>query len=121
MDRRQRRNGVRHTPMKVCAKPGCPELSKSTYCPAHTPAAWTGSTRRSRLPDDWNKRRARVFARDNHTCRACQGERCGNRNLECDHITPGDNHSLDNLQTLGAVPCHTEKTSAEAAVARRRH
>jgi 5-methylcytosine-specific restriction protein A len=81
-------------------------------------SAWQGSTRRSRLPTDWPERRRRCFARDRYTCRACGGTRCGNRNLECDHIDGTDNHSLDNLQTLGADPCHREKTQAEALAAR---
>lgn len=81
-------------------------------------SAWQGSTRRSRLPDDWPQRRVRVLQRDRYTCRACGGERCGNRDLEVDHTDRNAGDGYDNLQTLGADPCHREKTQREALAAR---
>lgn len=67
--------------------------------------------------------RRRVLTRDRHTCRACHGARCANRHLEVDHIIPwafGGTDDDANLQTLGAHPCHAEKTAREAAEGRAR-
>lgn len=60
--------------------------------------------------------RRRILERDEHICRACGGARCGNRDLEVDHVVPvaegGTDHD-DNLQALGAWPCHREKSDEE--------
>ena len=42
---------------------------------------------------------------------------CHGIGAECDHIKPGDDHSLSNLQWLSA-PCHLAKTLREAQVGR---
>lgn len=99
---------------KVCGKPGCPRLQP---CPDHPPVAWSGSTRRQRLPPDWDRRRRSILARD-PTCqdgRVCQGLALS---TEVDHILAGDDHSLANLQGI-CHQCHKAKTAAEAAEARR--
>lgn len=97
-----------------CPQPGCPNLRP---CAEHETKPWQGSDRSRRLPGNWDTLRAIVLERDHRTCQACYGLRCGNRNLEVDHIIPGDDHRTGNLQTLGH-DCHTEKTTAEAAAAR---
>lgn len=78
--------------------------------------AWQGSTRRQRLPPDWQQRRISVLERDGHRCQlrypGCQG-----RATDVDHIQHGDNHNLDNLQAA-CNPCHLAKTAREAAAAR---
>lgn len=79
----------------------------------HPKVAWAGSTRRSRLPPDWERRRRTVLARD-EICRLCNDA----LSTEVDHIKPGDDHSLDNLQGV-CQECHKDKTAAEAAEARR--
>jgi 5-methylcytosine-specific restriction protein A len=60
--------------------------------------------------------RTRIIRRDHHTCQACAGTRCENQHLEIDHRIPhaegGTDHD-SNLWTLGARPCHAEKTDAE--------
>jgi 5-methylcytosine-specific restriction protein A len=99
----------------VCSQPGCPILKP---CELHAPKPWAGSDRRSRLPKNWSSITAAVKRRDRYTCQACGGTRCGNRNLEVDHITRGDDHRMTNLQTLGAKPCHTDKTTREATEGR---
>ena len=48
-------------------------------------------------------------------CQACFGERCGNQQLDVDHILNRGSHpalrmNLDNVQYLGRYPCHIEKT-----------
>lgn len=74
---------------------------------------WAGSTRRARLPKDWPARVKAVRKRDRDTCYVCGGKRCGNRNIEVDHVQPGDDHRLENLATIGRA-CHSTKTSREA-------
>ena len=94
---------------KACGQPRCPHF---TPCPDHPKVAWAGSTRRSRLPPDWERRRRAVLARD-ELCNVCRNA----ISTEVDHIEAGDNHDLDNLQGICA-PCHQRKTQAEAAAAR---
>lgn len=73
---------------------------------------WDGSTRSARLPPDWDKRRARVL-RNSPTCQRCETR----PPVEVDHVTPGDDHSLANLQAL-CTSCHRAKTAAEGVAAR---
>jgi 5-methylcytosine-specific restriction endonuclease McrA len=95
----------------ICAEPGCPNISP---CATHTPAPWTGSTRKARLPQGWEKLRQRILRRDGHRC-----EICGGPATEVDHILRGDDHSPSNLQAL-CHTCHLAKTLAEAEAGRRR-
>lgn len=95
--------------------------------------AWTTSTRRQRLPNNWNKIRQQVLQRANNKCEglphpmgtAAQIARgtgtptgrwhaagCNGRATDVDHIIPSDNHSTDNLQALSHA-CHHTKTTAE--------
>jgi 5-methylcytosine-specific restriction protein A len=69
--------------------------------------AWSDSTRRARLPPDWPSRRARVLVRD-PVCRLCGQQ----PSTEVDHIVPGDNHDLTNLQGV-CTACHQTKSSRE--------
>lgn len=76
---------------------------------SHT--SWT--PHRTTIPD---RLRRTILRRDNHTCQQCAGNRCGNLNLEVDHRIPvaeGGTNDPANLWTLGANPCHTDKTEAE--------
>lgn len=85
----------------------------------HMSGKWTGSNRASRLPPDWKKRRAAVAARAGYYCEAIVGgERCRALGAECDHITPGDDHSLENLAWLCQAH-HKAKTQTEAVAARK--
>jgi 5-methylcytosine-specific restriction protein A len=81
---------------------------------------WQGSTRLVRLPKDWQRRRQAVIRRDGGRCRRCGAP--GARDV--DHIRPGDDHSLANLQLL-CRRCHGTKSAHEgttaAAAARARH
>ena len=80
-----------------------------------TRTPWAGSTRRSRLPDDWPQRVRDIKTRDRGTCQADHhAPRCDRRGTDVDHIEPGDNHSLANLQLLSRA-CHAAKTAREAA------
>lgn len=62
------------------------------------------------LVNEWRLIRAKIFKRDNYTCRYC-GERAGK--LECDHIIPisrGGNNNETNLVTACFV-CNRSKRS----------
>jgi 5-methylcytosine-specific restriction enzyme A len=82
--------------------------------------AWAGSTRRSRLPADWNQRRDAVKRRAAGYCEgiSLEGETrwhvptCDGIGTECDHDKRGDNHALWNLRWL-SHDCHEYKTKAE--------
>lgn len=95
--------------------------------------AWTTSTRRQRLPNNWNKLRQQVLQRHNNKCAGLphpmgsptqkaggthtptgrwHAAGCNRHATDVDHITAGDNHSIDNLQPLSRA-CHHAKTTAE--------
>lgn len=74
---------------------------------------WVTSDRKERLPDDWPKIRAHVKARAKGRCEANpHAKRCNGWGTDADHITPGDDHSPENLQWLSG-PCHRAKTARE--------
>jgi len=88
---------------------------------------WSGSDRRSRLPDNWDSLRLSVFRSDGWRCRFefRPGQRCPVRDdthtgagLECDHIKPGDDHSPANLRTL-CKRHHLMKSGGEGAAGRK--
>lgn len=70
---------------------------------------WSTSNRATRLPWSWSVLRATVLRRDNGICHVC-GKHGAD---QVDHLTPGDNHSLDNLATIHSDPCHRQKSSSE--------
>lgn len=81
---------------------------------------WETSTRRQRLPKNWSAIRQRVFRRDRDLCQVTledTGTICGEPATEVDHIIPGDNHDLSNLQAI-CTWHHRRKSSAEGAAAR---
>lgn len=76
---------------------------------------WYGSDRRDRLPRDWAAIRAMVRERAHNHCQArVHLALCNGIGGDCDHIVPGDDHSLANLQWLNHN-CHKLKTSRESA------
>ena len=95
--------------------------------------AWTTSTRKQRLPNNWNKLRQQVLRNNNNKCAGLphpmgsptqtaggtptptgrwHAAGCDGHATDVDHITAGDNHSTDNLQPLSRA-CHHAKTTAE--------
>lgn len=64
---------------------------------------WEGSNRRERLPRDWPLRRLIRLKLDNFECQAIRadtGEKCRAYANQCDHIVHGDDHRIENLQSL---------------------
>ena len=76
---------------------------------------WNTSHRHDRLPPDWQRIRTEVKARANGKCQAKHHAKgCNGIGTDCDHIIPGDDNSLDNLQWLSSA-CHKAKTARETA------
>ena len=106
--------------MRVCAAPGCPSLTKSTYCPAHDM-----DRERRRLADmnkgagrqfysspAWRKVRSLILMRDPRcTCEA----QCGQRSDTVDHIIPRRDRpdlALDPSNLRGMYSrCHNRHTA----------
>ena len=81
--------------------------------------AWRTSDRAARLPSDWAVIKRQVRQRAGGRCQAQRHDpHCNGVGAEADHIHPGDDHSLDNLQWLSAE-CHKAKTRRET-IARNR-
>lgn len=75
---------------------------------------WRESNRAKRLPKNWQALRTKVKHRANNQCEHTDEHgRCKATGTDCDHITPGDNHTLDNLQWLCRYH-HNQKTSRQA-------
>lgn len=82
---------------------------------------WSSSTRRLRLPSNWQQLRAEVRERAGGRCEEIgdDGRRCRLAGRDCDHITRGDDHSLSNLQWL-CPKHHAAKSAREGAAAKPR-
>ena len=82
---------------------------------------WEGSTRKQRLPANWQQLRAVVLTRCGGRCEAIMrsGKRCHDKATDVDHIIHGDDHSLSNLQGL-CTWHHKRKTAIEANASRTR-
>lgn len=79
---------------------------------------WANSDRRSRLPADWPRIRARVLRRDGHRCthRDENGIQCVRPATDVDHIRRGDDHTEANLRSLCSEH-HRVKSSREGGQA----
>lgn len=72
-------------------------------------------------PSDWQTRKRKVLARDEHRCYIA-GPTCAGVATTADHITPvseGGTHDLSNLAAI-CEPCHEIKSKAERAAGRAR-
>jgi 5-methylcytosine-specific restriction enzyme A len=81
---------------------------------------WAGSTRRARLPADWDRpggTRDQVFARDGRVCALRYPDLCVGVATQVDHKQRGDDHRLENLQPA-CEPCHRKKSALEGVAAR---
>ena len=90
--------------------------------------AWANSTRKERLPNDWQQRRKIIIARASRgqefaRCEKIDEEtqlRCANVGRDVDHVQHGDDHSITNLMLL-CQPCHRAKSAEEGVQARAAH
>lgn len=84
------------------------------------PGGWAGSSRRSRLPRNWEQLKAAKHRQNpSHVCHLC-GKPGGD---QLDHIVRGDDHSLANLDwahTNVEPWCHRYKSSREGNDAKKR-
>jgi len=105
---------------KVCAEPGCPELTDgaATYCAGHERDPWRDrDERRPRTMSGWEEqRRARRVKRAHgyrcHVCKKTHDE----HDLEVDHVIPvtaGGSDDESNLRPI-CKPCHKRKTQRES-------
>jgi hypothetical protein len=81
---------------------------------------WETSDRRERLPDNWfTEIVPEVRRKAGGRCqgRLPSGKRCPRQGSQCDHKTPGDDHSWGNLQWLCKAH-HDKKSSREGYEAR---
>lgn len=82
---------------------------------------WSNSNRRTQLPGNWATLRKSVMERDNRLCQHIRydtGLPCYLAATDVDHIEPGDDHRLSNLQALCAWH-HRQKTGRESGEARK--
>lgn len=82
----------------------------------HVKQPWGSSGRRRRLPPDWPAIQHAVLERDEHRCQL-QYDGCTGLASHADHITPGDDHRMANLQAA-CSHCHAIKSSREGNTAR---
>jgi 5-methylcytosine-specific restriction protein A len=78
-------------------------------------SGWNGSDRRIRLPENWPQMVKAVKIRDKGRCRWIlpkSKKRCPRPGTDVDHVVPGDDHSLKNLQLLCAHH-HQVKTTLD--------
>ena len=114
-------------PLRPCRHPGCPNLTREGYCPAHKPAK--AARRRSAEYHSWyslplwteDLRPAQLLREP--FCRACAQQGVRTRATVVDHIVPhrGDwEKFIDpaNHQSL-CKSCHDRKTAREQAEERR--
>lgn len=82
---------------------------------------WSNSTRRDRLPPDWQKIRRRILKRDGFQCQSVKadGSLCLEVANEVDHKEAGDDHSDANLEAI-CTWHHRKKSSREGAAAANR-
>ena len=104
--------------LAVCSEPGCPELTRNTYCEQHAPKPWASSTRKDRVISGGaqQKRAARIMRQHHAICHVC-----GQPGAEVDHIIPLAEGGADGESNLApiCIGCHVQKTAAESARGRR--
>lgn len=78
---------------------------------------WNTSDRLERLPSWWSTF-TKDYLKHNKTCKI-QYDGCQVEATEVDHIVPGDDHSIENLQPA-CERCHAKKSAKEGNDAKAR-
>ena len=104
--------------VKVCAQPGCPNL---TPCELHAPQPWAGSRHKERTSSGWQQQRdaRKILTKYRGICHVCGHPGA----TDVDHVIPvaeGGPDTLANKRPIHPTPCHRDKTLAEAQRARDR-
>lgn len=103
---------------KPCRKPQCPNLEP---CEDHPREAWGGSKRREKTKlSGWRQQKRARYVLEKHQtiCHVCGYPGSD----QADHVIPLAENGLDaiaNMRPIHSVPCHRDKTAAEASRARR--
>lgn len=97
----------------------CGKISNQARCPEHRTPTWHNPRRRRATRSGWEQQaRAKRILAASTTCHVC-GQPGAD---QVDHVIPlceGGPDAEANLAPIHSRPCHAEKTSAEAARARR--
>lgn len=106
---------------KICAYPGCGEVTRNHFCEGHTPQAGGGDDRRGSSASrgygsNWRKLR-RIKLNQDPVCADPDGRHPGQvvAAMQVDHIIPlaqGGTNAMDNLQSL-CYSCHSHKTATQ--------
>lgn len=104
---------------KVC--PICNILGHSRYyCRVRRPKRIPIKGRRTLEYEQWRDEVGipHLDKTTGRICQACLGDRCGNRQLDVDHILNRGSHpelikDVNNIQYLGREPCHRLKTEGK--------
>lgn len=110
---------------KTCSYNGCDRGCYGELCIQHKPRKPLPKAtkpikqkgKRTIEYEKWRDTVARPYLikKYGEVCAECKGVRCGNIQLDVDHIKNRGSHyhlrmSLSNVQLLGRYPCHQEKT-----------
>jgi 5-methylcytosine-specific restriction protein A len=74
--------------------------------------SWSTSDRYERLPSNWEYLKHEVMVRDGGRCQIRWDDGCEGEATDVDHVDPGDDHRLENLQA-GCGHCHARKSARE--------
>ena len=99
----------------------CGKRAYSDFCMQHKPRKRIAQKgKQSKEYDTWRDEVAKPYldATYGRVCADCGGKRCGNRQLDVDHIRKrgmggarSKTFDINNVQYLGRFPCHFEKDS----------
>lgn len=104
---------------KICQYENCERGCYGEFCLMHKPRKPIKKKGKRTIEyEEWRDTIARPYLIKTYgeICAECKGKRCGNKQLDVDHILNRGSHyglkmSLTNVQLLGRYPCHIEKTS----------
>ncbi|MEC2307821.1 HNH endonuclease [Bacillus atrophaeus] len=110
-------------PMRICAAPGCPSLTRSRYCDAHKKQQqeetkhYNKHSRNKTITSfykstDWKRTRQLALIRDNYLCQHCLKDHCFTPADMVHHIVEvkedwAKRLDLDNLVSL-CNACHNK-------------